>query len=87
MPKLAFEAPFRDTTVWQMALDVLQSRGGIAARAEVNPFGQDETLYLERCFELVHDRKTVADELLEALPRTLEGVGRSDLRGACILNW
>jgi glutamate--cysteine ligase len=34
-------------------------------RREVNPFGQDETVYLEPLFELVHARKTVADELLE----------------------
>jgi glutamate--cysteine ligase len=49
-----------------MALDVLHiARGGLRRRAEVNPFGQDETLYLEPLFELVHERKTVADELLE----------------------
>ncbi len=66
VPRLAFETPFRDTTVWQMALDVLHiSRGGLRRRAQVNPFGQDETIYLEPLFELVHDRKTVADDLLE----------------------
>jgi glutamate--cysteine ligase len=66
VPRLALDTPFRDTTVWQIALDILRiSRAGLRNRARVNPRGQDETIYLEPLFELVHDRKTVADDLLE----------------------
>jgi glutamate--cysteine ligase len=66
VPRLAFDAPFRDTTVEVMALEVLRiARWGLRRRARINPFGQDETIYLEPLFELVHARKTVADELLE----------------------
>ena len=66
VPRLALETPFRDTTVWQLALDVLHiSRSGLRRRARINARGQDEMIYLDPLFQLVHDRKTVADELLE----------------------
>jgi glutamate--cysteine ligase len=66
VPRDAFDTPFRDTTVEVMALEVLRiARSGLRRRARINPFGQDETIYLEPLFELVHARKTVADELLE----------------------
>jgi len=41
------------------------ARAGLRRRARINRSGQDETVYLEPLFELVHARKTVADELLE----------------------
>jgi glutamate--cysteine ligase len=66
VPRLALDTPFRDTTVGRIALDVLRiSRAGLRSRARINPRGQDETIYLEPLFELIHDRKTVADDLLE----------------------
>jgi glutamate--cysteine ligase len=66
VPRSAFATPFRDTTVEVLALEVLRiAHAGLRRRARVSPFGQDETIYLEPLFELVHNRKTVADELLE----------------------
>ena len=74
VPRLALETPFRDTTVWQLALDVLHiSRSGLRRRARINARGQDETIYLDPLFQLVHDRKTVADELLERFHGRWEG--------------
>ncbi len=66
VPRNAFDTPFRDTTAGALALQVLHiARAGLRRRARINRSGQDETVYLEPLFELVHARKTVADELLE----------------------
>ncbi len=66
VPKCAFETRFRDTTVQHLALETLNiAKMGLKNRARINPLSQDETVYLEPLFELVHAGKTVADELLE----------------------
>jgi glutamate--cysteine ligase len=74
VPKLAFETRFRDTTVQQLALETLRiARTGLKNRARINASSQDETVYLEPLFELVHAGKTVADELLERYHGTWNG--------------
>ncbi|MFM7083764.1 MAG: glutamate--cysteine ligase [Hyphomicrobium sp.] len=66
VPRWALQTPFRDTTVGTVALRILNiAKGGLRRRAQVNKKGQDETIYLEPLYELVHDKKTVADEILE----------------------
>ena len=66
VPRLALETPFRDTNVATVALRILNiAKGGLRRRARVNKKGQDETIYLEPLYELIHDKKTVADEILE----------------------
>jgi glutamate--cysteine ligase len=66
VPRGALETTFRDTTVRNLSLEVLHiAHGGLRRRARINPLGQNETVYLEPLFDLVHKGKTVADELLE----------------------
>lgn len=66
VPRLALETPFRKTSVGAVALRILNiAKGGLRRRKRVNKKGQDETIYLEPLYELVHDKKTVADEILE----------------------
>ena len=67
VPRGALETTFRDTTVRNLSLEVLHiAHGGLRRRARINPLGQNETVYLEPLFDLVHNGKTVADELLES---------------------
>ena len=66
VPRLALDTPFRDTTMRSLALESLQiAKQGLRNRARINPFGQDETIYLDALFELIHSGKTMADEILE----------------------
>ncbi len=66
VPRPALDTPFRDTTVGALSLEVLRiARAGLRRRARINRLGQDETVYLDPLFDLVHNGKTVADEILE----------------------
>ncbi len=74
VPRSALETKFHDTTVCSLALEVLHiAHAGLRHRAQINPLGQNETVYLEPLFDLVHNGKTVADELLERFHGPWEG--------------
>jgi len=66
VPRLALDAPFRDTTVQELARSALRiSRVGLRNRREINERSQDETIYLATLEGLVTSGRTVADELVE----------------------
>lgn len=66
VPRLALAAPFRSTTVQNLALEALEiSRRGLQNRAQLDGCGNDETIYLEPLLEMAESGRTLADELLE----------------------
>ncbi len=66
VPRLAFDTPFRDTRVLEIAKDALRiSRLGLRNRRRINVLSQDETIYLATLEGLVGTNRTVADELIE----------------------
>lgn len=66
VPREALAARFRDTTVQEIAREVLRiARAGLRRRAEINRKSQDETVFLAPLEAAVAQGRTVADELLE----------------------
>ena len=66
VPREALATRFRDTTVQEIAREVLRiSHAGLRRRGEVNRKGQDETVFLSPLEAAVASGRTVADELLE----------------------
>ena len=66
VPRDALAAPFRDTTVQEIAREVLRiSRSGLRRRAAINRKSQDETVFLAPLEHAVATGRTVADELME----------------------
>ena len=60
-------AAFRDTTIQDLAREVLAiAEGGLKARARANEAGEDERVFLAPLKQIVEDRRTPAEELLEA---------------------
>jgi glutamate--cysteine ligase len=66
VPRSALATRFRETTVQDIARDVLQiARKGLRDRHLLNAVGQDETIHLDVLEEVVASGRTLADELLE----------------------
>jgi glutamate--cysteine ligase len=66
VPRSALATRFRETTVQDIAREVLQiARKGLRARHLLNAVGQDETIHLDALEEVVASGRTLADELLE----------------------
>lgn len=66
VPRDALATPFRDTTVQELAREVLHiANQGLKRRRELNRSGQDETVFLAPLEAAVASGRTVADELLE----------------------
>ncbi|MEE9587632.1 MAG: glutamate--cysteine ligase, partial [Hyphomicrobiaceae bacterium] len=66
VPRFALATRFRQTTVQNIAREVLQiARKGLQNRRQINAAGQDETVHLDALEEVVDSRRTLADELLE----------------------
>ncbi|WP_072396900.1 glutamate--cysteine ligase [Hyphomicrobium sp. CS1GBMeth3] len=66
VPRAALAAPFRDTTVRDIALLALRiSQLGLRNRRQINPNSQDETIYLALIEQLARAGRTVADDLIE----------------------
>ena len=66
VPREALAARFRDTTVQEIAREVLRiSRAGLRRRGAINRKSQDETVFLAPLEMAVASGRTVADELLE----------------------
>jgi len=67
VPKTALATRFRNTTVGEIAAEVLKiSRGGLAARQCKDRFGDDETHFLNALETIVEKGETAAEELLNA---------------------
>ncbi|MBS0267382.1 MAG: glutamate--cysteine ligase [Proteobacteria bacterium] len=65
VPKMALAAPFRNTTVGNIARQALRiSRTGLKNRACINAKNQDETVYLTPLDKIAGSGQTVSDELL-----------------------
>jgi glutamate--cysteine ligase len=66
VPKLAFQAPFRNTTVLELARRMLEiARHGVRARAMLDSAGSSEEGFLEPLAELIERGQTRAEQLLE----------------------
>ena len=67
VPAQGIAAPFRDTTLREVARDVLAvSRAGLEARGKLNRDGYDETSFLDTLDEVVARGTTSAQEMLSA---------------------
>lgn len=67
VPELGIGAPFRNTTLREMARDVLAiSRDGLKRRGQLNQDGYDETSFLYTLEEVVARGTTSAEEMLNA---------------------
>ena len=74
VPKLALDTPFRDTTVGEIALDVLDmAHDGLKRRAALDGLGLDETHFLNPLFKIAESGITPAEELLRAYERRWHG--------------
>ena len=74
VPKTGLRTPFRDTTVRDMALDVLSiARTGLSSRARTDSCGLDESHFLRPLFRIAESGLTPADELLAQYERMWDG--------------
>lgn len=65
-PRLGLRTPFRDRTLREVSLEVLEiARSGLARRARNDNWGDDETHYLETLQQIASSGRTLADEMLE----------------------
>jgi glutamate--cysteine ligase len=66
VPQLGLNAPFRDGVVRDLARQMVAlAKKGLAARANLNPSGNDETIFLSTLEEVVETGRSPADILLE----------------------
>lgn len=65
VPRDGLRTPFKDTTVQDVAREVLKiARAGLERRAELNDDGNDEAIFLTALEDIVASGRTVADDLL-----------------------
>ncbi len=74
VPRLALNTPFRNTTVGELALDVLEiAHEGLLRRARLDGLGRDETHFLNTLFQIAESGLTPAEDLLAAYERRWRG--------------
>ena len=74
VPKTALKTPFRDKTVRDIALDVLElAHAGLKRRKQLDSIGLDETNYLKPLFLIAESGITPAEEMLRAYERRWKG--------------
>ncbi len=67
VPTQALHTPFRNTTLREVALEVLAiARRGLGRRARLNSQGRDETCFLDVLFEIAESGRCPAEDHLEA---------------------
>lgn len=67
VPRLALNTPFREGTVGNLALDVLEiSHEGLTRRGKLDGLGLDETHFLKPLFQIAQAGYTPAEDLLRA---------------------
>jgi glutamate--cysteine ligase len=70
VPRAALKASFRNRTVGDLALEVLEiAHAGLSRRAELDFFDFDETHFLNPLFQIAESGLTPAEELLRAYER------------------
>ncbi|MCB2100497.1 MAG: glutamate--cysteine ligase, partial [Rhodobacterales bacterium] len=74
VPRLALNTPFRDSSVGDIALDVLEiAHDGLKRRGRLDGVGLDETHFLNPLFQIAESGFTPAEELLAAYDRRWHG--------------
>ncbi len=74
VPQHALNTPFRNTTVRDLALRVLEiAREGLRRRARLNELDKDETGYLDELQEIAESGVTPAERLLRAFETRWQG--------------
>lgn len=74
VPRQALKAPFRSGTVLDIARRCVEiARGGLAARAQCDDAGHDETLFLQALEDIVASGRSPADTLLDAYEQDWNG--------------
>lgn len=74
VPAQALATPFRNTTVGDVALDVLEiAHEGLARRNKLDGVGLDETRFLKPLFQIAESNLTPAEDLLFAYERRWKG--------------
>ena len=74
VPRLALNTPFRNGSVGDIALDVMEiAHDGLRRRAMLDGVGLDETHFLIPLFQIVESGLTPAEELLAAYERRWKG--------------
>jgi glutamate--cysteine ligase len=74
VPRLALSTPFRDTSVDDIAIDVLElAHRGLCHRKRFDALGRDETHFLNPLFQIADSGFTLAEELLFAYERRWKG--------------
>ena len=74
VPVQALNTPFRDITVGDIALDMLEiSHEGLVNRARLDGVGMDETRFLNPLFQIAESGLTPAEDLLFAYERRWKG--------------
>ncbi len=73
-PRLALNTPFRDVTIGDLAIKVLDiSAGGLKRRRRLDDVGRDETHFLNPAFHIAESGLTPAEEILNAYHRRWRG--------------
>ena len=74
VPVTALATPFRDTTVFELAKQMIEiSRSGLKARRRLDRFGDDEEHFLNAVETILDDGRSPADELLELYETEWQG--------------
>lgn len=74
VPKMALETPFRDGTLGDVALEVLElSHQGLVRRKCLDGVGLDESRFLKPLFQIAESGLTPAEDLLFAYERRWKG--------------
>lgn len=74
VPKTGLKTQFRDTTVQELAREVVRiSRRGLRNRERINPLSQDETIFLRDVEKVAVTGHTVSDCLLERFEGPWQG--------------
>ncbi|PCI42082.1 MAG: glutamate--cysteine ligase [Rhodospirillaceae bacterium] len=67
VPTQALSTPFRDITVGDIALDVLEiAHDGLVGRAKLSPVGLDESHFLKPLMQIAESGKSPAEHLLDS---------------------
>jgi len=73
-PRMALKTPFRGGTMQDLAKDVLAiAKSGLAARAALDHFGEDEAHFLNALHDIAESGVTPAEELLDAYANRWNG--------------
>jgi len=74
VPEMALHTPFRDHTVGDIALDVLEcAHEGLVRRHRLDGVGLDESRFLKPLFQIAESGLTPAEDLLSAYERRWKG--------------